>query len=55
MEKLESEIQEYHATLINPDIFQDHEKVLDIQQKLEKAQVSLDLLIEEWAELEEMI
>ncbi|CAH0347685.1 ABC-F family ATP-binding cassette domain-containing protein [Bacillus sp. CECT 9360] len=53
MEKLENEIQEYNETLINPDIFQDHEKVLDIQNKLEKAQGSLDLLIEEWAELED--
>ncbi|MDQ0221375.1 ABC transporter ATP-binding protein [Peribacillus cavernae] len=55
MEKLESEIQEYNETLTSPEVFQDHEKVLEVQKKLEKTQAELDLLMEEWAELEEMI
>lgn len=55
MEKLESEIQEFNDILCDPEVFQDHEKVQDIQGKLEKSQSEVDLLMEEWAELEEMV
>ncbi|PLT32459.1 ABC-F family ATP-binding cassette domain-containing protein [Bacillus sp. V5-8f] len=55
MEKLESEIKEYNDELCRPEVFQDHEKVQEIQEKLDKAQTTLDLLMEEWAELEEMV
>ncbi|MCM3676915.1 ABC-F family ATP-binding cassette domain-containing protein [Peribacillus simplex] len=53
MELLETEINEYNDLLCDPNVFQDHEKVMEVQTKLDKAQESLDQLLEEWTELEE--
>ncbi|WP_407406778.1 ABC-F family ATP-binding cassette domain-containing protein [Peribacillus sp.] len=53
MELLETEITEYNELLCDPAVFQDHEKVMDIQTKLDKAQETLDQYLEEWTELEE--
>ena len=53
MEKLETDIQEYNQILCDPEVFQNHEKVLSIQTKLEEAQTALDLLLEEWTELDD--
>lgn len=53
IEELESLIQEYEEKLCEPDIFQDHEKVLEINLKNEKAKAELEQLMEEWAELAE--
>ncbi len=53
MEKLETEIQEYNQILCDPEVFQNHEKVLNLQTKLEEAQTALDLLLEEWTELDD--
>ena len=53
MELLETEINEYNELLCDPNVFQDHEKVMEVQTKLDNAQESLDQLLEEWAELEE--
>ncbi|MFJ7367266.1 ATP-binding cassette domain-containing protein [Peribacillus frigoritolerans] len=53
MELLETEITEYNDLLCDPNVFQDHEKVMEVQTKLDHAQESLDQLLEEWAELEE--
>ncbi|MDP9743348.1 UNVERIFIED_ORG: ATP-binding cassette subfamily F protein 3 [Bacillus sp. B2I3] len=53
MELLETEIIEYNDLLCDPNVFQDHEKVMEVQTKLDHAQESLDQLLEEWAELEE--
>lgn len=53
MEQLEAEISEYNDLLCDPAIFQDHEKVTEIQAKLDKAKEILDEYLEEWAELEE--
>lgn len=53
MELLETEINEYNELLCDPNVFQDHEKVMEVQTKLDHAQESLDQLLEEWAELEE--
>ncbi|MES9735865.1 ATP-binding cassette domain-containing protein [Peribacillus frigoritolerans] len=53
MELLETEINEYNDLLCDPNVFQDHEKVMEVQTKLDHAQESLDQLLEEWAELEE--
>lgn len=52
MEKLETTIQEYNQILCDPEVFQNHEKVLSIQTQLDEAQTALDLLLEEWAELD---
>ncbi|MFE4814567.1 ATP-binding cassette domain-containing protein [Peribacillus simplex] len=53
MELLEIEINEYNDLLCDPNVFQDHEKVMEVQTKLDTAQESLDQLLEEWTELEE--
>ncbi len=53
MERLETEISEYNDILCDPNVFQDHEKVMEVQTKLDNAQEKLDQLLEEWAELEE--
>lgn len=51
--ELEEEIQNYEQQLCEPEVFQDHEKVLEINLKNEKAKSELDELMEEWAELAE--
>ncbi|MGE7907736.1 ATP-binding cassette domain-containing protein [Peribacillus sp. NPDC094092] len=53
MELLEIEINEYNDLLCDPSVFQDHEKVMEVQTKLDHAQERLDQLLEEWTELEE--
>ncbi len=55
MEKLEERIQENEDLLCDPDIFQDHEKVQDINDVLTKSKEELDSLLEEWTELEEIL
>lgn len=51
IEELEKQIQEYEEQLCEPEIFQDHEKVLEINLKNEKAKAELDQQMEQWAEL----
>jgi len=53
IEQLEEEIQEYEKLLCEPEVFQDHERVMEINQKNEQAREELDHLMEEWAELAE--
>ncbi|MES1042175.1 ABC-F family ATP-binding cassette domain-containing protein [Peribacillus simplex] len=53
MELLEIEISEYNDLLCDPNVFQDHEKVMEVQTKLDIAQENLDQMLEEWTELEE--
>ncbi|MFJ8247870.1 ABC-F family ATP-binding cassette domain-containing protein [Peribacillus asahii] len=52
IEKLEAEIEECNQLLCDSEVFQNHEKVIEIQTKLEQAQAALDLLLEEWTELD---
>ncbi|USK70596.1 ABC-F family ATP-binding cassette domain-containing protein [Peribacillus asahii] len=52
IEKLEEDIEECNQLLCDSEVFQNHEKVIEIQTKLEQAQAALDLLLEEWAELD---
>ncbi|MEH7504841.1 ABC-F family ATP-binding cassette domain-containing protein [Neobacillus drentensis] len=53
IEELEEQIQEFEQQLCEPNIFQNHEKVLEINIKSEKAKSELEQLMEEWAELAE--
>lgn len=53
IEELEEEIADYEQQLCEPEIFQDHEKVLEITLKNEKVKSELEHLMEEWAELAE--
>jgi ATP-binding cassette, subfamily F, member 3 len=55
MEILEAIIEEQEELLCDPDIFQDHEKVQDINDKLNSSKEELDELLEEWTELEELL
>ncbi|MEH7439768.1 ABC-F type ribosomal protection protein [Neobacillus drentensis] len=51
IEELEEQIQECEQQLCDPEVFQNHEKVLEINIKSEKAKAELEQLMEEWAEL----
>ncbi|MGG3560599.1 ABC-F family ATP-binding cassette domain-containing protein [Neobacillus rhizosphaerae] len=51
IEELEELIQECEQQLCEPEVFQNHEKVLEINIKSEKAKAELEQLMEEWAEL----
>ncbi|HJV16455.1 MAG TPA: ABC-F family ATP-binding cassette domain-containing protein [Bacillales bacterium] len=53
IEELENQIREFEQQLCEPEIFQDHEKVIDINQKNEQAKAELEELMETWAELAE--
>lgn len=53
IEELENQLQEYEQLLCEPEIFQNHEKVLEINSNTEKARAELDQFMEEWAELAE--
>jgi ATP-binding cassette, subfamily F, member 3 len=53
IEELEELIGSYEQQLCDPDIFQDHEKVLEITQKNDKAKSDLEQLMDEWAALAE--
>ncbi|MDG5473109.1 ABC-F family ATP-binding cassette domain-containing protein [Jeotgalibacillus sp. ET6] len=51
--ELESQIEENENILCDPDIFQDHEKVMECNEAIEQAKAVMDGLMEEWASLEE--
>jgi ATP-binding cassette, subfamily F, member 3 len=51
--ELEASIEQYELQLCDPEIFQNHEKVIEINMKNEKAKEELETLMEEWAELAE--
>lgn len=53
IEGLEEQIEQFEQELCDPAIFQDHEKVLEINEKNETAKTELEQLMEEWAELAE--
>lgn len=48
IEELEQAMEKNEQLLCVPDIFQDHEKSLEIQQENEKLKLDLDSLMEEW-------
>jgi len=51
IEEAENAISEYEQLLCEPDVYQDHEKVLDITQKNNECKATLEKLMEEWTEL----
>ncbi|MEH7308552.1 ABC transporter ATP-binding protein [Neobacillus drentensis] len=53
IEELEEQIQEFERQLCDPGVFQNHEKVLEINIKNEKVKAELEQLMEAWAELAE--
>lgn len=53
IEELEVLIAENEEQLCLPEVFQDHEKVLEINTSNEQAKTELEALMDEWAELAE--
>lgn len=51
--QLEENIEQYETQLCDPVVFQNHEKVIEINMKNEQAKTELESLMEEWAELAE--
>lgn len=51
IERLETEVANYEELLCDPEVFQDHEKAAEINNKIEAAKEKLDELMEEWTEL----
>jgi ATP-binding cassette, subfamily F, member 3 len=51
IEELELEVSEYEALLCDPNVFGDHEKAVEINNKIEAAKEKLEQLMEEWTEL----
>jgi ATP-binding cassette, subfamily F, member 3 len=51
--QLEEDIEQFEIQLCDPVVFQDHEKVIEINMKNEQAKAELESLMEEWAELAE--
>lgn len=53
IEQLEATIEKNNTLLCDPEIFQDHERVVKINEETETAKLQLDELLEEWSELAE--
>ncbi|NYV68418.1 ABC-F family ATP-binding cassette domain-containing protein [Bacillus sp. Gen3] len=53
IEQYENELQQQEELLCDPNIYQDHEKVTEINDEIEKLKTDIDELMSEWAEIEE--
>lgn len=53
IEELEASVAKHEELLCDPGVFQDHEKVGEINNHLEKAKHDIERLMEEWTELAE--
>ncbi|UOQ84313.1 ribosomal protection-like ABC-F family protein [Gracilibacillus salinarum] len=53
IESLELEMEEIHQQLSDPEVFQDHEKTLELSNQEKAAQAKVDNLMEEWESLHE--
>ncbi|OCA88702.1 multidrug ABC transporter ATP-binding protein [Bacillus sp. FJAT-27225] len=53
IEELEGKLEENEQLLCEPDVYQNHERVLKLNQQNEQVRTELDSLLEEWAELAE--
>ncbi len=53
MQEVEADIDAGNEALCDPEVFQNHEKVMEINQTLEERNTELEELLEEWASLEE--
>ena len=51
IEELEQKIEEHNELLCDPKYFQDHEKLLEIQQEIDRLRLEVEALMEEWTEL----
>ncbi|WP_044023194.1 ABC-F family ATP-binding cassette domain-containing protein [Bacillus sp. SG-1] len=55
MEELEETIGKLETELCDPEIFQDHEKVIKLNQAMEESKNALEEYMEEWTEIEELL
>ncbi|WP_042357629.1 ribosomal protection-like ABC-F family protein [Bacillus rubiinfantis] len=53
IEELEEQIGEFEQLLCDPEVFQNHEKIMEIHKNQEKAKLELEQLMDEWTELAE--
>lgn len=53
IEELEERISQFEQQLCEPEVFQDHEKVLEITTQNDQAKKDLEALMDEWADLAE--
>ncbi|MBM7573616.1 ABC-F family ATP-binding cassette domain-containing protein [Aquibacillus albus] len=53
IEKMEKNIEENEDLLCDPDIYQDHEKTLELTEQNEEYNLLIETLMEEWEELQE--
>ncbi|KMY52821.1 multidrug ABC transporter ATP-binding protein [Bacillus sp. FJAT-27231] len=53
IESLELEVEEAEDLLCQPEVFQDHEKSLELQQRVESCQSEIEKLMQEWETLHE--
>lgn len=51
IEELETAAAKYEEELCDPEIFQNHEKVSELNEQLEKVKQQIELLMDEWTEL----
>ncbi|WP_280772285.1 ABC-F family ATP-binding cassette domain-containing protein [Salipaludibacillus daqingensis] len=52
VEQKESVIAHIEEQLCDPEVFQDHEKSLELNEKLEQTKQTMEILMEEWEELQ---
>ncbi|MGE8207108.1 ABC-F family ATP-binding cassette domain-containing protein [Heyndrickxia sp. NPDC080065] len=55
VEQLESELETKEALLCEPEIYQDHEKVTELNKDISDIKEKIDHLMEEWSEIEELV
>ncbi|HLU22717.1 MAG TPA: ABC transporter C-terminal domain-containing protein, partial [Bacillaceae bacterium] len=55
MNDLEGKIEEQEQLLCLPEIFEDHEKVININDTIESLKDEVNELLEEWTELAELL
>ncbi|WP_053361402.1 ABC-F family ATP-binding cassette domain-containing protein [Bacillus sp. FJAT-27251] len=53
IETLEADVSHFEELLCDPEIFQDHQKVAELNEKLESSKQQIEALVEEWAEIAE--
>lgn len=55
LEQLEGQIAEHEEALCRPEIFEDHEKVMELNNRIEQIKAELDELMDEWTEISELL
>jgi len=51
IEEFEEKVESLETALCDPEVFQDHEKVLELNKELENSKQQIDILMDEWTEL----